>query len=71
MRDDILEIVRKTWPSDSHRVNDWPQDEQIVYRVGRDRQGLEYAGILLEQYRQKKMADAIAAHIINNLLDYI
>lgn len=71
MHEDILEIVRKMWPSDSHRVDDWPQDERIVYRVGRDRQGLEYAGILLEQYRQKKMADAIAVHIQDNLMDYI
>lgn len=71
MREDILEIVRREWPSDSRRVGDWPEDERIIFREARDTKGLEYAYVLLEQYRQQKMAYAITERIENNMLDYL
>lgn len=71
MNSDILDIVRKTWPSDSHNVDDWPVDERIVYREARDQHGIEFAHIMLDLFRQRKMADAVAKHVSDNLLDYM
>lgn len=71
MHDDILAIVKSHWPSDSHRVSDWPEDEQELFRTARDGgRGLDYAYEALEAYRQGGLVFDIREYIEKNTMGY-